>query len=49
MKTTKIMKRQMGDYEVLQRTSDSYFDLITELADSFGNVADFLYNIVNKD
>ena len=26
MKTTKIMKRQMGDYEVLQRTSDSYFD-----------------------
>ena len=27
MKTTKIMKRQMGDYEVLQGTSDSYFDL----------------------
>jgi hypothetical protein len=25
MKTTKIMKRQMGEYEVLQRTSDSYF------------------------
>lgn len=27
MKTTKIMKRQMGEYEVLQRTSDSYFDI----------------------
>lgn len=25
MKTTKIMKRQMGEYEVLQRTNDSYF------------------------
>ena len=27
MKSNKIMKRQMGEYEVLQRTSDSYFDL----------------------
>ena len=26
MKTNKIMFRSMGDYEVLQRTSDSYFD-----------------------
>ena len=26
MRSNKIMKRQMGDYEVLQRTSDSYFD-----------------------
>ena len=27
MKSNKIMRRQMGEYEVLQRTSDSYFDL----------------------
>lgn len=27
MKSNKIMKRQMGEYEVLQRTSDSYFDI----------------------
>ena len=26
MISNKIMKRQMGEYDVLQRTSDSYFD-----------------------
>lgn len=26
MKTNQIMKRQMGQFEVLQRTIDSYFD-----------------------
>lgn len=26
MKTNQIMKRQMGQFDVLQRTSDSYFD-----------------------
>lgn len=26
MKSNKIMKRQMGEYDVLQRTSDSYFN-----------------------
>ena len=25
MRSNKIMKRQMGEYDVLQRTSDSYF------------------------
>ena len=27
MRSNKIMKRQMGEYDVLQRTSDSYFNL----------------------
>ena len=26
MRSNKIMKRQMGEYDVLQRTKDSYFD-----------------------
>lgn len=26
MKTNQLMKRPMGQFEVLQRTSDSYFD-----------------------
>ena len=27
MKSNKIMKRQLGEYNVLQRTKDSYFDI----------------------
>ena len=27
MRSNKIMKRQLGEYDVLQRTSDSYFNL----------------------
>ena len=27
MRSNKIMKRQMGEYDVLQRTKDSYFDI----------------------
>ena len=26
MKSNKVMKRQMGEYDVFQRTSDSYFN-----------------------